>query len=204
MKAVKSIVAVIILVGGIMPVVFLPSYASIIVTPVNVESSPSENRFDKERTDDYWVQELFLLLLKEANLPFTAELLLVSAPFMYGSVGGGCVVDGELQKATVHLSTATQSPDVVKFILAHEIGHLQQRVLLPECRNVASGTSVELDADVKAVMLLNIIGFDGATIARNALIAMCSQKGEGWRVICDGSGGHPSLEDRMMVVSTTN
>lgn len=193
MKALRNAVLVAILVIGTF-VVFLPSYASIIVTP----TGSSEDKID------YRAQKLFSLIVDAADLPFTAELVIWFAPYMQGAAEGGCKADGKMREGVVYLTTAAlQREGVMKFILAHEIGHLQQRVLPQECSEVILGATTELDADARAVMILNAIGLRGATIARNALIEICSQSGEGWRVICDGSGGYPSLEHRIRAVSSS-
>lgn len=200
--------AVVIFIVSVVFLFSLLSYASIVVVYGEDEiETPLYVYGEEEKTEifPYFLRakELFSLLVEAANLPFSSELLIELAPFMNGAAKGGCrATDGRVVGGVIYITPpAMQHRDVMRFTLAHEVAHLEQRISLPKCNQIDRGHTLEFDADARAVRLLNLLDMNGAEIARTALVAMCAQVGETWRANCDTSDSHPSLEERIRAIS---
>jgi hypothetical protein len=123
----------------------------------------------------------------------------------------------------------SRSPDVTGYILAHELAHYARALSAPDraCertrrlmmaaqaettgdrhdqpgeaerqRLIENLKNEEIEADRGAVVLLNKLGFDGASMAERALRVMCERMG------CPReSADHPTLEARIDAIHTAS
>ena len=166
-------------------------------------------------------RQLFEALIRVAAIPTDRDVsfsVLESANLIAAFFEHGCYqmipIAGHLieafQTAAISISIAALMLDsgrdvaaVTAFLLAHEVGHLQKRLERKfYCREEQAMTPAEriqeeLEADRRGVQLLNALGYDGASIAREVLALLCSRA---WYDCTATIATHPSFTDRIHAI----
>jgi Zn-dependent protease with chaperone function len=166
-------------------------------------------------------RHLFEELIRVAALPAGIEVsfsILESADLIAAFFEQGCYAlvarDGHLLEAfqtpaisislaALLLDSGRDVADVTAFLLAHEVGHLQKRLARKVyCRDEQAMTPVErryeeFDADRRGVQLLNALGYDGASIARDVLTRLCRRA---WYGCTATLATHPSFQERIQAI----